>query len=104
MLCRDYMMCPENNRYGYEYLRSTEDQQSSHKAQMTLTDMNCNEAKIRLEYLFHLQRLSICHMHQGDFIIVIHNMYEKQKAVSIGYLRFFFIERETEPLQNILQT
>jgi hypothetical protein len=54
-----------------------------HKA----TDTNRNEAKIQLEYLFQLQRLSIHHMHRGDFILVLHNMYEKQKAVSIAYLR-----------------
>ena len=58
-----------------------------HKAQTLLTDTNRNEEKIRLEYLFHLQWLSIRHMHRGDFILVLHNMYEKQKAVSIAYLR-----------------
>jgi hypothetical protein len=26
-------------------------------------------------------------MHRGDFILVLHNMYEKKKAVSIAYLR-----------------
>jgi hypothetical protein len=25
-------------------------------------------------------------MHHGDFILILHNMYEKQKAVSIAYL------------------
>ena len=46
-----------------------------------------DEAKIKLDFLFHLQRLSICHMHRGDFILVLHNMYERQRAVSIAYLR-----------------
>ena len=58
-----------------------------------------NEAKIRLKYLFHLQRLSIRHMHRGDFILVIHNMYEKHKAVSIAYLRCLHKEGD----QNIAE-
>jgi hypothetical protein len=38
-----------------------------------------DEAKIGLEYLLHLQRLGNRHMHRGDFILVLHNMYEKKR-------------------------
>jgi hypothetical protein len=57
------------------------------QVEASTSDTNRNDAKVRLKYLFHLQRLSIRYMHQGDFILVIHNMYEKHKAVSIAYLR-----------------
>ena len=45
---------------------------------------------IQQEYLRHLQCLAICHMHRGDFILVLHNMYERHKAVSIAYLRCLY--------------
>ena len=44
-------------------------------------------AKVKAEYLCHLQRLSIREMQRGDFILVLHNMYERQRAVRIAYLR-----------------
>jgi hypothetical protein len=40
----------------------------------------------QLVYMQHLQKLSICHFHWSDFILVLHNMYERQRAVSISYL------------------
>jgi hypothetical protein len=41
----------------------------------------------KLSYLQHLQHLSIASFHRSDFILVLHNMYERQRAVSIAYLR-----------------
>ena len=41
----------------------------------------------KLIYLQHLQHLSIPHFHRGDFILVLHNMNERQRAVSVSYLR-----------------
>jgi hypothetical protein len=35
----------------------------------------------------HLQKLSISHFHWSDFILVLHNMYERQRTVSVLYLR-----------------
>jgi hypothetical protein len=31
--------------------------------------------------------MSISHFHRGDFILVLHNMYERQRAVLVAYLR-----------------
>jgi hypothetical protein len=41
----------------------------------------------QLFYLQHLQKLSIHHFHRSDFILVLQNMYERQRAVSVSYLR-----------------
>jgi hypothetical protein len=41
----------------------------------------------KLSYLQHLQHQSISCFHRSDFILVLHNMYEKQKAVSVAFLR-----------------
>jgi hypothetical protein len=41
----------------------------------------------KLAYLQHLQHSSIAHFHRADFILVLHNMYERQRAVSVAYLR-----------------
>ena len=41
----------------------------------------------QLVYMQHLQKLSIRHFHRSDFILVLHNMYERQRAVSVSYLR-----------------
>ena len=55
------------------------------------TNSNRNDGKqiamSKLEYLHHLQHLSIRHFHRGDFILVLHNMYERQRAVSVSFLR-----------------
>jgi hypothetical protein len=44
-------------------------------------------ATSKLDYLQHLQHMSIRHFHRSDFILVLHNMYKCQRAVSIAYLR-----------------
>ena len=41
---------------------------------------------VQLSYISHLQQMSIQHMHQGDFILILHNMFERQKAISLAYL------------------
>jgi hypothetical protein len=41
----------------------------------------------KLSYLQHLQHLSIWFFHRSDFILVLHNKYEKQCAVSVAFLR-----------------
>jgi len=46
-----------------------------------------NDAKVKLDYLYHLQRLSSRHTKRGDFMLVLHNMYERHHAVSVAYLR-----------------
>jgi hypothetical protein len=40
----------------------------------------------KLGYLQHLQMLSSPAMHCGDFILVMHNMYEKNHAMTVAYL------------------
>jgi hypothetical protein len=40
----------------------------------------------KLAYLQHLQHLCIQFFHQRDFILVLHNMYEHQRAVSVAHL------------------
>ena len=40
---------------------------------------------VQLDYISHQQTL-IWHMHQGDFILVLHNMFERHKAISVTYL------------------
>ena len=40
-----------------------------------------------MEYLQHLQYQSVRHFHRGDFVLVLHNMYEQWHASSISYLR-----------------
>ena len=42
---------------------------------------------MQLNYISHLQQMSIQHMHQGDFTLVLHNMFERHKAISLAYLR-----------------
>ena len=38
-------------------------------------------------YLWHLQHMSIPHFQRGDFLLILHNMFERQKAVNVSYLR-----------------
>jgi hypothetical protein len=45
-----------------------------------------HDAVSKLSYLQHLQHLSIRFFHRSDFILVLHNMYEKQRAVSVAFL------------------
>ena len=42
---------------------------------------------VQLNYISHLQRMSIRHMHQGDFTLILHNMFERHKAISLAYLQ-----------------
>jgi hypothetical protein len=48
---------------------------------------NCSNLKqvavSKLAYLQHLQHLSIWFFHWSDFILVLHNIYERQQAVSV---------------------
>lgn len=46
-----------------------------------------NNGMSKLAYLQHMQMLSTPAMHRGDFVLVMHNMYERQRAVSLAYLR-----------------
>jgi hypothetical protein len=41
----------------------------------------------KLCYLQHLQHQSVRFFHRSEFILVLHNMYEKQRAVSVSFLR-----------------
>ena len=42
---------------------------------------------VQLNYISHLQRMLIRHMHWGDFTLVLHNMFERHKAISLAYLQ-----------------
>jgi hypothetical protein len=45
-----------------------------------------NVAASKLAYLQHLQHMRIRHLHHGDFILVLHNNYKRQRGVLITYL------------------
>ena len=45
------------------------------------------ESKLKAHYLKHLLRLSLPQMHQGPFILVTHNIYERNRASTLAYLR-----------------
>ena len=42
---------------------------------------------VQLNYISHLQRMLIRHMHWGDFTLVLHNIFERHKAINLAYLR-----------------
>ena len=42
---------------------------------------------VQLNYISHLQWMLIQHMHRGDFTLILHNMFERHKAISLAYLR-----------------
>jgi hypothetical protein len=48
---------------------------------------NKHAMNVQLNYISHLQQMSIRHMHRGDFTLVLHNMFERHKAISLAYLR-----------------
>jgi hypothetical protein len=39
------------------------------------------------EYYKWVMRLSLPNMHRPDFVLIVHNMFERHKAVSTSYLR-----------------
>ena len=41
---------------------------------------------VQLNYISHLQRMLIQHMHWGDFTLILRNMFERHKAISLAYL------------------
>ena len=56
-------------------------------------------------------KLSLPNMHRADFVLIVHNMFERQRAVSISYLRAkaqigdvmngeLFAEMSSDDLQN----
>jgi hypothetical protein len=63
------LLCAFPLQFPYGFGLFPRDNSASHNASKRTTN-------IQLEYLSHLQRLSICHMHRGEFILVLHNMYE----------------------------
>ena len=48
---------------------------------------NKHAMNVQLNYISHLQQMSIRHMHRGDFTLVLHNMFERHKAISLAYLQ-----------------
>ena len=51
------------------------------------TVTNKTSAGARIEYIRFIQELSIANMHRPDFVLVLHNMYERHQALNRSYLK-----------------